>query len=141
MIPVKRISEFLGKKTNNYEIFTHKINRSFIKFLKRNQSYTIHTPIYSWNDLVVRNPRRYGFTLKSSMVSQDNKMVNWTFSDSYDRVHFTLACTDDAGDVSGWQARLTGLKAEKKLYPTWNISSLDEDDFLTVFSSSKGYKS
>lgn len=75
------------------------------------------------------------------MVSSDNKMLNWSFADSYDRVHFTISCTDDAGAITGWQARLNWLVSEKKLYPTWDISSVDENDFLTVFSSSKGYKS
>ncbi len=40
------------------------------------------------------------------MVSMDNSIGNWSFSDSYDRVHFTISCTDDAGRISGWQARL-----------------------------------
>lgn len=106
MIPVKRIQEFLNKKTDNYEIYTSTINTSFLKFLHRNQSYRINTPIFQWNDLMVRNPRRYSFTLKSSMVSSDNKMINLNFSDSYDRVHFTISCTDDAGIITGWQARL-----------------------------------
>ena len=141
MIPVKRILEFLNKKTNNYEIYTINKNRSFIKFLQRIQSYTINTPTYKWNDLIVHNPRRYGFALKSSMVSQDNKMVNWNFSDTYDRVHFTISCTDDAGWIPGWQARFDWLSSEKELYPTWIIKSIDENDFLTVYSSNKGYKS
>ncbi len=141
MIPVKRIQEFLSKKTDNYEIYTPTTNISFLKFLQKNQSYHINTPIFQWNDLIVRNPRRYGFILKSSMVSSDNKMINLSFSDSYDRVHFAISCTDDAGGITGWQARLNWLISEKNLYPTWDISSLDEKDFLTIFSSKKGYKS
>ncbi len=141
MIPAKRVLEFLSKKTNNYEIYTGDRNRLFIKFLQRNQSYTSNTQVYKWNDLIVRNPRRYGFVLKSSMISQDNKIVNWNFSDTYDRVHFTISCTDDAGGIPGWQARLDGLVSEKALYPTWSIKSTDENDFLTVSSSNKGYKS
>ncbi len=140
MIPVKRIIEFLGKKTSNYEIFTGSRNPSFINFLKRNQSYTPNTAIYSWNDLVIKNPRRYGFMLKTSIISQDNTMVNWNFSDRYDRLHFTISCTDDAGGIPGWKARLDGLVSERELYPDWNIESTDENDFLTIYSSSKAYK-
>lgn len=140
MIPIKRIQEFLSKRTNNYEIYTHKINNSFLKFVQKNQSYRSDIPLFKWNDLIVKNPRRYGFALKSAMVSSDNTMVNWSFSDSYDRVHFTISCTDDAGGITGWQARMNWLITEKKLYPTWSISSIDENDFFTVFSWSKWYK-
>ncbi len=141
MIPVKRIQEFLSKKTNNYEIYTHTMNQSFIQFLARNQSYNPNLASYHWNDLFVKNPRPYGFILKSSMVSADNTMMNWTFADAYDRVHFSISCTDDAGDILGWQARKNGFETEKKLNPTWNMKMIDDDEYLTIYSSKKDYKS
>lgn len=141
MIPVKRIQEFLSKKTNNYEIYTHTMNQSFIQFLAKNQSYNPNLASYRWNDLFVKNPRPYGFILKSSMVSADNTMMNWTFADAYDRVHFSISCTDDAGGILGWQARKNGFEIEKKLNPTWNMKMIDDDEYLTIYSSKKDYKS
>jgi hypothetical protein len=71
------------------------------------------------------------------MVSQDNRMTHWSFSDMSDRVSFILSCTDDAGGVSGWQARLDGLKKEQQSYPTWTIQATDDDDYLLIAATSK----
>ena len=117
------------------------MNQSFIQFLARNQSYNPNLASYHWNDLFVKNPRPYGFILKSSMVSADNTMMNWTFADSYDRVHFSISCTDDAGGILGWQARKNGFETEKNLNPTWNMKMIDDDEYLTIYSSKKDYKS
>ncbi len=59
MIPVKRIQEFLNKRTNNYEIYTKKIDTSFVKFLQTNQIYTKNIQAYVWNSIIIHNPRRY----------------------------------------------------------------------------------
>lgn len=139
MIPIQRIHSFLAKRTNNYEIYTHSIDRSFIKFLLRVQSYTSKKASLQWRDLLVRNSRPFGFVLQSSMVSSDNTMMNWIFTDSYERVKFTLSCTSDAGGILGWQARRDGMRKEQELYPTWRMKIADDSKYLTIYSSSKGY--
>lgn len=141
MISVKRIQEFLSKKTNNYEIYTHTLSQSFIQFLERNQSYNPNKSSYNWNDISIKNPRPYGFTLKSSMVSVDDTIMIWNFADMYDRVHFSISCTDDAGGILGWQVRKNGFITETKQNPTWNMKMLDDDEYLTIYSSKKDYKS
>lgn len=137
MIPIQRIQSFLAKRTNNYEYYTHSVDRKFIKFLQRNQSYTSTKAFLKWKDLIVKNARPYGFVLRSSLLSADNMMVNWMFSDSYERVKIIFSCTDDAGKISGWQARRDGLKKEQQSYPNWQIKFVDDDTYFTVYSSSK----
>jgi hypothetical protein len=66
-------------------------------------------------------------------------MATWDYRDAYDRVSFSLSCTDDAGILSGWQARRDGIQKEQEIYPTWLIQTTDEPNYLTVTSSSKGY--
>lgn len=61
------------------------------------------------------------------------------FSDSYDRVKIIFSCTDDAGGLLGWQVRKDGFTREELSYPTWNMKMEDEEDYLTIYSSSKGY--
>ena len=139
MIPIQRIQSFLAKRTNNYEIYTHSVDRKFIKFLQRNQSYTSTKAFLKWKNLIVKNARPYGFVLRSSLLSADNTMVNWIFSDSYERVKVTFSCTDDAGKISGWQSRRDGLKKEQQTYPNWQIKFSEDDTYFTVYSSSKGY--
>lgn len=73
------------------------------------------------------------------MVSSDNTMMNWIFTDSYERVKFTLSCTSDAGGILGWQARRDGMRKEQELYPTWRMKIADDSKYLTIYSSSKGY--
>ncbi len=79
MIPVPRIRSFLTKRTDNYELYTTPLDTNFIKFLKRNQVYTPNKSILKWNGLIAKNPRPFGFFLKSSMVSSDNTMMSWLF--------------------------------------------------------------
>lgn len=137
MLPIARIQTFLAGRTNNYELYTDSPDRLFAKFLRRIQSYTPNKSLYRWNALTISNPRPYGFTLKSSMVSQDNKMTNWSFSDISDRVSFSLSCTDDAGGISGWQARLNGIKKEQEVYPNWIIQVIDDVDYLLITATGK----
>lgn len=59
MVSIKRIQEFLSKKTTNYDIYTEDLSPEFIEFIKRNQSYDSVSPKYTWNNLTVRNPRAY----------------------------------------------------------------------------------
>lgn len=139
MIPVHRIQEFLSKKSPNYEIYKKKPELFFVDFLARIQSYTPGKLVYRWNDVIVRNPRSYGFLLNSTMISPDNRMVNWKFADSYNRVSFSLSCTDDVGIIAGWQARISGLKKEREAYPGWTISPIDEKEYLSIYSMSKDY--
>jgi hypothetical protein len=141
MIPVVRIQEFLSKKTNNYDIYTREQNQLFVEFIHRNQAYLTSRPFYQWNDLIVRNPYPYGFGLKNTMISSDNTMIQWLFSDKYERVKFMISCTNDAGWLLSWQTRLAGFDAEKKQYPTWNMFYNNEDKYLTVYSSNKWYRS
>lgn len=63
--------------------------------------------------------------------------MHWTFVDTYDRVKFVLSCTSDAGRILGWQARKNGFDSEKKQYPTWDMSLLDEEKYLSIYSVSK----
>ncbi len=139
MIPIQRIKSFLAKRTNHYEIYTIPANRIFTQFLRRNQSHTLNRAIMKWNALTIKNPHIYGYSLKSSIISNDNKMIHWIFSDNYDRVKITLSCTDDAGGLLGWQARKDGFKNEQSSYPTWDMNLVDEENYLTISSSSKGY--
>lgn len=139
MIPIQRINSFLDKNTQSYESYIKSSNRIFTKFIKKNQSYSINKPLLKWNALTIKNPQLYGFSLKSSIISTDNKMINWTFSDSYDRVKIIFSCTDDAGGLLGWQVRKDGFAREQLAYPNWNMTMEDEEDYLTVYSSSKGY--
>lgn len=137
MIPIQRIQSFLAKRTNNYELYTHISDRSFTKFLQRIQSYTSVKLFLQWKDLVAKNSRPFGFILRSSMVSSDNMMMNWIFSDSYERVKITLSCTNDAGSILGWEARRDGIKKEQEIYPTWHMKIADDPSYLTIYSSSK----
>jgi len=139
MIPIKRIEEFLLKKTPSYEIYTEKMDHNFVDFIQQKQSYLPGASKYSLKNIFIKNPRPYWFQLKSTMMSRDKKMLYWTFSDAYDRVKFNFVCTDDAWKVLGWQARLSGILEEQKLYPNWDIRAIDDPDFLTVYSSAKWY--
>ena len=141
MIPIKRIQEFLSKKTTNYDIYTRYMDQNFVKFIKRNQSYSVKNLSYKWNNVIAKNPRPYGFRMKNTMISADNTMIHWTFIDDYERVKFVFSCTNDAGWILGWQVRKNGFENEKKQYPNWNMSILDEDKYMTIYSSSKWYKS
>ena len=138
MIPIRRIADFLNKKTNNYEVATTERDRRFTQFISRIQTYRPNKSSYRWNDLTIRNPRIYGYTLQSSMISADNRMATWSFTDAYERVSITLSCSDDAGQVTGWQARRDGLKKEKEAYPTWSIQATDDPKYLTITASNKG---
>ena len=138
MIPIRRIADFLNKKTSNYEVATIKRDRLFTQFISRIQMYRPNKSSYRWNDLTIRNPRIYGYTLQSTMISADNRMATWKFTDAYERVSITLSCSDDAGQVTGWQARRDGLKREKEAYPTWSIQATDESQYLTITASNKG---
>ena len=140
MVSIKKIQEFLSKKTTNYEIYTEDLDPGFVDFIKRNQSYNSIAAKYSWNDLFVRNPRFYWFHLKNAMISSDNTMMHWTFVDANERVKFILSCTNDAGRILGWQARIRWFDSEKRQYPTWDMSLLDEDKYLSIYSVSKWYK-
>ena len=137
MIPIERIEMFLSRRTNNYERYTGTLDRDFTKFLKRNQSYTTTKSLYKWNDLHVKNPRPYGFVLKNSIVSNDNRMLSWLFADMYERVKLTLSCTDDAGGLLGWEARRDGFVEEQKSYPTWEMRAMEDEKYYTIYSSSK----
>jgi Trypsin-like peptidase domain len=137
MIPIRRIADFLDKRTSNYEIYTENLDRFFTMFLTRIQSYIPSKAIYRWKMLTLQNSRPYGFTLRSSMISLDNKMATWTFSDASDRVSFAFSCTDDAGIISGWQARRDGLKKEQETSPDRSIRAIDDDRYLTIVSSSR----
>ncbi|MBC7498698.1 trypsin-like peptidase domain-containing protein [Candidatus Gracilibacteria bacterium] len=139
MIPITRIANFLHKKTNNYEVPPQKTDRAFIQFISRLQSYPPNKGIYRWNNIMIRNPQRYGFTLKSTMISSDNRMAIWTLGDTYDRVSITLSCSDDAGQLTGWEVRRDGLKKEKEIYPGWNILSREDSDYLSITSSHRDY--
>ncbi len=139
MIPTERIQMFLSKRTNNYELYMGNIDRTFAIFLKRNQSYHTNKTLYKWNDLQVKNPRPYGFVLKNSIVSSDNRMLSWLFVDMYERVKLTLSCTDDAGGLLGWEARRDGFVEEQKSYPTWEMKATEDEKYLTIYSSSKWY--
>lgn len=139
MIPIERVQTFLSKRTNNFESYTGNLDRDFIKFLKRNQSYTTHKSLYKWNDLKVKNPRPYGFILKNSIVSHDNRMLSWLFIDMYERVKLTLSCTDDAGGLLGWEARRDGFEEEQRSYPNWAMKFTEDEKYYMVYSSSKWY--
>lgn len=141
MIPIQRIKSFLLKDTDNYETYTYStvMNRVFTKFIRRNQSYIANKPLLKWNALTIKNPHLYWFSLKSNVISNDNKIINLAFSDSYDRVKIIFSCTDDAGGLLGWQVRKDGFTREELSYPTWNMKMEDEEDYFTVYSSSKGY--
>lgn len=137
MIPIRRIADFLNKKTTNYELATSERDRLFTKFISRIQMYRPNKNIYRWNDLTIRNPRIYGYTLQSTMISADNRMATWKLTDVYERVSITLSCSDDAGQITGWQARRDGLKKEKEAYPTWSIQATDDPQYLTITASNK----
>lgn len=141
MIPVSRIQEFLSKKTSNYDIYTHKKNTAFIEFIKRNQYYSSNRSSYIWNNLIVLNPYPYGFQLRNTMISSDNTLIQWSFSDKYERVKFMISCTNDAGSLLGWETRLNGFEAEKKQYPTWDLNLTNDENYLTIYWSNKWYKS
>jgi hypothetical protein len=139
MIPIRRIADFLNKRTNNYEIYTEFPDRLFSKFIRRIQAYTGNKTIYQWNDVSIRNPRPYGLILKASMISADNRMATWNFVDGYDRLSILFSCTDDAGLVSGWQSRLDGLAGERLVYPTWTMTTTQDADHLIISSVNKTY--
>jgi hypothetical protein len=141
MIPIPRIEEFLSKKSTNYDIYTHQKNKKFIEFITRNQSYSERKSKYTWNNLIIRNPYSYGFQLKDTMISSDNTMIQWSFIDKYERVKFMISCTNDAGWLLGWQTRLNGFEAEKKQYPTWDMRLTNDEEYLTIYSTNKWYKS
>jgi hypothetical protein len=66
-------------------------------------------------------------------------MAIWTLGDTYDRVSITLSCSDDAGQLTGWEVRRDGLKKEKEIYPAWNILSKEDPDYLSIISSHRDY--
>ena len=137
MIPIRRIADFLNKKTSSYEIVNTQRDRLFAQFISRIQMYRPNKSSYRWNDLTIRNPRTYRYTLQSSMISSDNRMATWRFTDAYERVSITLSCSDDAGKITGWEARRDGLKKEKETYPTWSIQVIDDPQYLTIVASNK----
>ncbi len=139
MIPISRITNFLHKKTSNYETSLQKTDRLFIQFISRLQSYRPNKSMYRWNNMIIHNPQSYGFRLKSTMISPDNRMAIWTLNDSLDRVSIAIECSDDAGQLTGWQARKDGLKKEKEIYPVWNIQEREDSDYFTITSSHKDY--
>ena len=105
MVPIRRIADFLNKKTSNYEVATPQRDRLFMQFISRIQLYRPNKSTYRWNDIIIRNPRIYGYTLQSSMISSDSRMATWKFTDTYERVSIVFSCSDDVGQITGWEAR------------------------------------
>lgn len=105
MIPIRRIADFLDKRTSNYEPSLKRMDRSFTQFIARIQAYHPNKNIHRWRDMTLTNPQRYGYIFKSSMISADNRMATWNLSDVYERVSISLSCSDDAGRISAWQSR------------------------------------
>jgi hypothetical protein len=139
MIPVRRIADFLDKRTNNYEVISKKTDPNFTQFVSRIQSYRPNKSVQRWNNITIRNPQKYGYILASSMVSPDNRMAIWTLRDISERVSITLSCSDDAGQLTGWQVRKDGLKKEQEAYPTWHLSSREDKNYLIITSSHREY--
>ncbi len=118
IIPVSRISDFLGGKTDNIEKSTIKINTTFSTYIKNIQSLYKNLNSIKTKYVEIKNADKNGLTLNNAVSSISGDIFIYYFLDKNSRVSFAVSCSKDASftwkdPIKLAQDQLTSLQNQK----------------------------